>query len=247
VQLGIWALIGVAVIHSLGCRVLGMRQDIHWNLLTPVLPLLFLLVLGFSWKVADGTVSMIVPAFMLALAYGVVTTPGERSVQKLARTIMDGIGDVAAPVILLLGIGMLIAAALHVDSQAVIKPMLAGVMPTTALGFIVFFIIASPFALYRGPLNQFGLGAGIAHVMKEFLPAGGPMGAIVSVGMLQDPTSSQYVWTTGYLKLSMNAMLFKLFIYSMIMMLCGLLLTVYLFFPGGLGGIVGLGSTRVGP
>jgi hypothetical protein len=238
---GLWAVLAIGVLDSFYCKISGREQTIHWNLLTPILPLLFLLVLGFSWHhqgKVDSPVTMIVPAFIVALAYGVITTPGERMVQRLSRTIMDGIADVAAPVILMLGIGMLIAAANHPESRLIIQPLLRQVMPTSSWGFLIFFILASPFALYRGPLNANGLGAGLAQIMKEFLPAGGPMGAIMSVGMLQDPTTSQYVWTTGYLKLSMNAMLFKLFFYSVIMMVCGLLLSVQMFFPGGILGLL---------
>lgn len=242
IQSGLWGLLALGVIDSLRARYLGGSQIFQWNLLTPLTPLLLLLIMGYSSFAESGLVSLIVPAFITAIAYGVVTTPGHGKVQRLSRTIMDGIADVAAPVVLLLGIGMLIAAATHPDSRAIIQPLLGAVIPTTAIGFLIFFFFLSPLSLYRGPLNQFGLGAGLAQIMREFLPAGAVLGAIVSVGMLPDPTTSQNVWTTGYLKISINAILFKLFFYSIVMMICGLLLAVALFFPGGLSAVFGGGA-----
>lgn len=194
----------------------------HWNMLTPILPLILTVVLGMQ--------EAIVPAFMAALAYGYFTTPRERGMQKLSKSIMDGISDVAAPVALLLGIGMLVAAAMHPMVKTILLPLFAHVMPTTPLGYVVFFLLLSPLALYRGPLNPFGLGAGIARVMNNFLPAPATMGAIQSVGMLQDPTTTQNVWVCGYLKLDVNALLFKLFFYSVVLCVCGLLLSVFMFF-----------------
>ena len=44
-------------------------------------------------------------------------------------------------------------------------PQLAGILPGTALMFILFFSILAPLALYRGPLNVWGLGLGIGAIM----------------------------------------------------------------------------------
>ena len=61
-------------------------------------------------------------------------------------------------------------------------------------------------------------------------PPGAVMGAINAAGMLQDPTATQNVWVCGFLKLDINALLFKLFTYSMVLVLAGLLLAVALFY-----------------
>jgi len=199
------------------------KTNSNWVLLTPVLPLLFLLLLGFE--------NAFIPAFLASLAYGVLTNPRPKILQNLNRSIIDGVGDVAAPIILMVGVGMLIAAATHPIVEAILTPRLAKVMPTTPWGYVVFFTLASPLALYRGPLNSFGLGVGIARLMQNFMPAPATMGALHSVSMLQDPTTTQNVWICGYLKLDINALLFKLFVYSIILVVSGLILSAALFFP----------------
>ncbi|MGB9690676.1 MAG: hypothetical protein ACPL7D_00745 [Candidatus Sumerlaeaceae bacterium] len=194
----------------------------EFNLLTPALPLLFILVLGFGD--AYG------PAFMAALAYGFLTTPRERAMQRLSRAMMEGVGDVAAPIILLMGIGMLVTAAMHPTVEALISPLIAGFIPTKPLPYVIFFFLLSPLSLYRGPLNEWGLGVGVARILANFMPAPATMGAIQSVTMLQDPTTTQNVWICGYLKLDINALLFKLFFYSLVLVISGLTLSAIMFF-----------------
>jgi hypothetical protein len=199
------------------------KQTVHWNLMTPILPLVFLLFLGFN--------NAIIPAFLAAMAYGFLTTPQDRGMQKLGRSIINGVADVAAPVVLMAGIGMLIAAATHPSVDGILTPILARVVPSAPVPYVIFFFFAAPLALYRGPLNEFGLGIGIAKLLQNFMPAAATMGAIRAVGMLQDPTTTQNIWICGYLKLDINALLFKLFFYSVALVIIGLVLSAYMFFP----------------
>lgn len=217
-----WILLLVFVFLAQGEYHRTGRLTREFNLLTPALPLVFILFLGFGE--AYG------PAFMAALAYGFLTTPRERAMQRLSRAIMEGVGDVAAPVVLLMGIGMLVTAAMHPSVQSLISPLIAGFIPTKPLPYIIFFFLASPLSLYRGPLNEWGLGVGVARILANFMPAPATMGAIQSVTMLQDPTTTQNVWICGYLKLDINALLFKLFFYSLFLVISGLTLSALMFF-----------------
>lgn len=230
------ALLILAVVHTQYQHLVKKRVTAQWSLLTPVLPLIFLLVLEFG--------SAIVPAFLGALAFGYFTTPQERGMQKLGRSIINGVSDVAAPVVLMIGIGMLLAVATLPQVDAILTPILRQAIPTGPRSYILTFLLASPLALYRGPLNQYGLGLGVATLMKGpgMLPAPAVMGAMNSVGMLQDPTTTQNVWICGYLKLDINALLFKLFFYSILLMVAGLTLSAILFFPDGLQQLLGLGN-----
>jgi len=220
----IGAIIIIGILHTQYQYWILRRVTTQWNMLTPILPLVFILMLGFGD--AYG------PAFLAAMAYGYLTTPRERGMQRLGKSIIDGFGEVAAPAVLMLGIGMLIAAAKHPSVDHILTPILARVIPTHRWSYILFFLLASPLALYRGPLNEFGLGAGIARVLSHFIPAPATMGAIISVGMLQDPTTTQNVWVCGYLKLDINALLFKLFFYSLTMCIIGLCMSALMFVPG---------------
>lgn len=203
------------------------RSTAQWNLLTPVVPLILILVLGF--KLESG-LALIAPAMLASLAYGYFTTPRDRGMQFLGKSIMNGVADVAAPAVLMMGIGMLITAARHPNTEAILTPILSGVIPSEPLPYVIFFFLASPLALYRGPLNEWGLGIGVARILKNFMPELATMGAIQSVSMLQDPTTTQNVWICSYLKLDINALLFKLFFYSLSLVLLGLILSAYLFF-----------------
>jgi hypothetical protein len=216
------AVLAFGLVHTFYQYFFVGRVTSQWNMLTPLLPLVFILVLGFGE--AYG------PAFLAALGYGFLTTPRERAVQRLSKAMMTGVADVAAPVVLMLGIGMLVAAARHPTTDQLLTPILDDCIPRNAMSYVLFFFLASPLSLYRGPLNEWGLGVGIARILQNFLPAGATMGAIQSVTMLQDPTTTQNVWICGYLKLDINALLFKLFFYSLSLVLLGLLLSAYMFF-----------------
>jgi hypothetical protein len=115
--------------------------------------------------------------------------------------------------------------------DGILTPILAHVVPTRPVPYVIFFLCAAPLSLYRGPLNEFGLGIGIARLMQNFMPPAATMGALRAVGMLQDPTTTQNIWICGYLKLDINALLFKLFFYSLALVVIGLILSAYLFFP----------------
>lgn len=221
IQIAVAAVIIAGVLHA-QYAYLRHRRTTCWNVLTPVLPLVFILVLGFG--------DAIIPAFMASLAYGFFTSPRARGMQKLGRSMIDGIADIAAPVVLMIGIGMLVAAAMHPQVERVLTPLLAHVIPSTPGKYVVFFLLVSPLALYRGPLNTYGLGAGLARLMSNFMPQAATMGALMSVGMLQDPTTTQNIWICGYLKLNINALLFKLFFYSIGLCVAGLVISAWMFF-----------------
>jgi len=196
----------------------------QWNLLTPLLPLVFILLLDFHQ--AYGA------AFICSIGYGFLTTPADRSIQKLGKTIIAGIGDIAAPVVLMMGIGMLVSAARNPATDALLTPVLAKVMPhQNTVSYVLFFTFFAPFALYRGPLNEWGLGVGVARILQSFMPPAATMGAIKAVSMLQDPTTTHNVWICGYLKLDINSILFKLLPYSFMLIIGSLIVSAYLFLP----------------
>ncbi len=227
------AVIVFGLLHTQWQYWVGGKVTSQWNMLTPAMPILLILVLGFSrtYGAKNDQLVLVAPAFLASLAYGYFTTPRERGMQRLGKSIMDGVADVGAPIVLMLGIGMLVNAAMHETTRQVLTPILAQFIPTSKWGYVVFFLLASPLALYRGPLNEFGLGVGVANLLQTFIPAGATMGAVRSVGMLQDPTTTQNVWVCGYLKLDINALLFKLFFYSIALCVTGLLMSALLFFP----------------
>ncbi len=162
-------------------------------LVTPVLPLVLLIGLGLDAIVA----------FAIAALYGVLVTTPRRAVQALVAAWIRGIEDVAPATILMIGIGMLLVAAQTPAVQAAVTPLVAAVAPRTPLAYVVLFGLLSPLALYRGPLNPYGVGIGVYTVLATLhvVPAVALVAAVMAVVQVQnvcDPTNTQNVWVANF-------------------------------------------------
>lgn len=171
------------------------RATAPWYaLLTPIVPI----VLALGLEVP------IVPSLIAGVLYALVTTTrpgayGERALRSLYRA-FDTAGP---PIVLFIAIGMLLAAVKLPGAVSALTPIVSGISPAGAVAFAVVFALLVPLCLFRGPLNVFGLGAGVAGV----LVSGGiyPMPAVVGlmasynqVFGVSDPTSTQTVWSAQY-------------------------------------------------
>jgi hypothetical protein len=164
-----------------------------WALLTPVLPLV--LYAGFH---VDALV-----AFLIAALYGVLVTRPREIAATLSAAWIRGIEDVAPAVILMMGIGMLLVAVKTPDVQAAVTPVVAALAPRTPLMYVIAFGLLSPLALYRGPLNPFGVGIGVYTVLATLhvLPPVALVAAVMAVVQVQnvcDPTNTQNVWVANF-------------------------------------------------
>lgn len=189
--------------------------------LTPLVSLL--LVLSFHWD--------IIAAFMVGIAYGVLTTWRRDSVNVLTRSIIDGGATVIPAVVLMIGIGQLLAAVMHPAIATALGPLLSAAVPTTAVPYVLCFLVLAPFALYRGPLSLWGMGSGLVKLMQSSTKLSGPaiMGMLMSVGQLQgicDPTNTHNVWIATYLGTDTQALLRKTIPYAWLAVLGGLVLAV---------------------
>lgn len=183
-------------------------------LLTPLVPLA--IVLAFSLhKLISGNPQAfefpITAAMIVGICWGLATTwrPGSGA-KTLSRAIYDGLGNVAPAVALMFGIGMLVQAVMHDNVQRAMQPVLQGVLPHTMVWYVLGFAFFAPLALYRGPLNLYGMGLGIGKMMAAILPPAAVMASLMSVGQLQgvcDPTNTHNVWIANYLGLDVNAIL----------------------------------------
>jgi hypothetical protein len=143
-------------------------------------------------------------ALVLGLAAALALSWDKRSVQVLSKALLEGAESVMPAVLLMFGIGMLLMAVAHPKVSGQIEPLLKQVIPTTRWSYIAVFAILAPLALYRGPLNIWGMGIGLAGLMigmHQLKPAA-VMGIFISVGALQgccDPTNTHNVWIANYL------------------------------------------------
>ena len=213
-----------------------------YAMLTPIVPLLP--VLGFALhnylRPANPFDFPIITAMVFGIVYGLLTArrPAQGRVQLLARSAIDGIGAVAPAVALMLGIGMLVTAVSHPAVQSQVQPILARVLPSSPVGYVIVFSLLAPLALYRGPLNLYGMGAGLAAMMAA-APGLGPaavMAALMSVGQVQgvcDPTNTHNVWIANYVGVDVQQLLRRTIVFVWPAAAAGLVVAAALFLRGG--------------
>ncbi len=169
------------------------RRAAPWALIAPVLPLV--LFAGFHVEA--------LVAFLIAAVYAAVVTRPRAIVPTLTAAWIRGVEDVAPAVILMMGIGMLLVAARTPAVAAAVTPVVAALAPRTPLAYVVVFGLLSPLALYRGPLNPFGVGIGVYTVLATLhvLPPVALVAAVMAVVQVQnvcDPTNTQNVWVANF-------------------------------------------------
>ena len=196
-------------------------------MLTPIIPIVLVAV----FKVP------VCPAFIAGIIWILIfTSKGfSKAMNTLVKTCYDGITDSAPAVILMIGIGILYLAVTHSMVKEVLNPFLLAVVPTSKIGFIIFFALLAPLALYRGPMNLFGLGSGIAALVIGLgtLSPQAVMGAFLSAERIQgcgDPTNTQNVWTANFAEVDVNGITKKLMPYLWIVAVIGVVISAVLYF-----------------
>lgn len=166
------------------------------SFLTPIIPLA--LYFGFNsagWKE--------VPSFLAGSIFGVLVTQPKRAIQNLVSSMIRGLEDGAPAAILMMGIGMLINALQLPAVKEAIEPFIKMVPLNSPFSYVIFFAILSPLALYRGPFNLFGLGAGFFAIIAAagVVPALAVLAAAMAMVQVQnvcDPTNTHNVWIANF-------------------------------------------------
>jgi hypothetical protein len=221
-------------------RIIRKKYDgvnLHFSAyFTPLVPLLLILLFNLDF----------VAAFICGLIYGFLATYKKGAMNTLLRSIFEG-GTVAMPaIVLMMGIGMLLNAIIGPGGDIstlypggwpvlnLLKPVMTTLVPGNGLMYILIFTLASPLALYRGPLNPWGMGYGIAAV---FLAAGMPgaaiMGLLMSVGMVQgvsDPTNTHNVWLANEMQVDVQKVMWNTLPYTIAVAFIGLTVASMMFY-----------------
>ncbi|MFJ4273733.1 TRAP transporter large permease subunit [Streptomyces coelicoflavus] len=200
--------------------------DARWYaLLAPVIPL----VLALGLDVA------IIPSMLAGVLYALVTTtrPGEMN-KRLLRTLYGGFEVAAPPLALFVAIGILLAAVKLPGAVDALEPLMKAVSPQNPVLFVIVFTVLVPLCLYRGPLNVFGLGAGIAGVLiaTGIYPAVAVLGMATSYNQVfgvADPTSTQTVWAAQYAGVSPQQVMVRTLPYVWLVALGGMCVTAALY------------------
>jgi len=212
------------------------KKEIYWTAyFTPLIPLLLILIFSMNF----------IAAFICGLVYGYISTYRKGSLNIFVRSALEGGAVVMPAVVLMLGIGMLLNAimgpggnwnAVHPEGWPVLtllKPLMMKIIPGNALLYVLVFGMAAPLALYRGPLNVWGMGYGLAAVfLASGMNPGSVMGLLMSVGQVQgisDPTNTHNVWLANEMQQDVQKVLWNTIPFSWGVAFVGLIFSALIF------------------
>lgn len=199
-------------------------------LLTPVVPLV--LFFGFNYF---GLKLDFIAAFVVGSLFAVLTTQWRSGAKILTASAIKGIEDGAPAAILMMGIGMLLNALNLQPIKTALQPLIVSLPFESPLFYVAFFGLLSPLALYRGPLNVFGIGIGLFTIMfgTGVLPAMALLAAIMCVMQVQnicDPTNTHNVWIANFVGVRVEDLTKETIVPVVLVCLVGLILSAFMFF-----------------
>jgi hypothetical protein len=217
-------------------------NPLHWSaIFTPIIPLILILFFKVNF----------LSAFILGIGYAYLITYKRDNISTLIKALIEGSAVVLPAVILMFGIGWLLVSVMGPRNMSeeyllatygtniwpvrdLMTPFVKQIIPTTGIMYIVTFTLLAPLALYRGPLNVWGMGFGIASVMMAAgMPSGAILGMLWSVGQLQgisDPTNLQNVWIANEMKIDVQKILYNTLPYAWVFALLGLIAAAFMYF-----------------
>ncbi len=232
--LGIGALFATALIRA-ALKKNEQTNEIHWSaLFAPTIPLMFILVFSMDF----------IASFVLGLVFTFIATYKKGRLNIFIQSMFEGGAVVMPAVALMFGIGMLLVAIMgpgisldaYPDGWPVIKllkPLMMKIVPSNPIEYVIFFTLAAPLALYRGPLNVWGMGYGLAGVfLASGLNPGAVMGLLLGVGHIQgisDPTNTQNVWLANEMRIDVQKILWNTIPYTWILAFIGLTCSALMF------------------
>jgi H+/gluconate symporter-like permease len=167
-------------------------------MVVPFVPII--MVAFFKWQP--------VPAFLMGIFLGLLFTRNmvsyKLAVEKVQKTLYDGIADSGLLIGMLYSVNIFQAAAKQVSP--ILQHMLGGFIPTTPVVIVAVFCILAPLALFRGPLMIWGSGIALVSIFQamgifseNFLFA---LFLIPPVAIVASacPTQSWSMWGLSYAK-----------------------------------------------
>ncbi len=185
----------------------------------------------------------ILAAMIIGVLWGALLGPKPEGgrIQLITASLVEGIKDVAPAIGLMMGIGMLFIAVSSPEvtrclvtedpATGAVSGPLTLLRVSSPVAYVLLWGALAPLALYRGPLNVWGMGIGIAGVLVAggVLPPGAAMAALMSVGHIQgisDPTNTHHVWVGSTLGVEVQDLLKRTLPYSWILAIVGLIIAV---------------------
>ena len=231
---GIVFLFGIAFIRLIQKKN-EQTNEIHWSaLFAPTIPLMFILVFSMDF----------IASFVIGLVFTFIATYKKGRLNIFIQSMFEGGAVVMPAVALMFGIGMLLVAimgpGIAVDAYPdgwpvirILKPLMMNIVPSDPFEYVLYFTLAAPLALYRGPFNVWGMGYGLAGVfLASGLNPGAVMGLLLGVGHIQgisDPTNTQNVWLANEMRIDVQKILWNTIPYTWILAFIGLTCSALMF------------------
>jgi Na+/H+ antiporter NhaC len=193
-------------------------------LISPLIPV----VLVFVFKMP------LVPAIVIGIVVTLILSTPKNPIQVVSSGFVEGIQETAGAAGLMIGIGMTLNAVMAPNVADVLKPVITAIIPSNPFMFVIIFGLLSFLAIYRGPLNVWGLGSGIVAL----LAASGmnPIAAMVALRLdsnvqaVCDPTNSHNVWVSDFTKTDVNDYIKKTIVWIMVSTFVGLIIaTIFVY------------------
>lgn len=177
-----------------------VNRGLSWYCMAvPFLPII--MVSFFKWQP--------VPAFLLGIFFGFLLTGNMSSyslvVEKVQKTLYDGIADSGLLIGMLYSVNIFQAAAKQVSP--ILQSLLSGVIPTSPEVLLILFCVGAPLALFRGPLMIWGSGIALLSILQatglfsEHLLFALFLIPPVAIVASACPTQSWTMWGLSYAKL----------------------------------------------
>jgi hypothetical protein len=177
-----------------------------------------------------------VGAFLAGLIFAFFTTyeRGKPNVRMMTKAIIVGAESVMPAVLLMIGLGIVLQGLLNDNVRLHLAPYITRIVPESPIAYVLVFGALAPLALYRGPLNVWGLGLGVAALIHgagtmTALPV---MAVFMSVGALQgvcDPTNTHNIWIASYIGEDVMRITRKTLLHIWGMAIVGLVVAAVLF------------------
>jgi TRAP-type transport system large permease protein len=197
-------------------------RDAPWYALpTPLLPIVLALLVEVP----------IIPSLLAGVLYALVTTTPPRRLPATAmRTLLACFSVAVPPLLLFAAIGILLAAVSLPGTVDALAPIVSSIIPTNPWLFVLALAPLAPLALYRGPFNVYGMGAGLAAILISsggYAPpvALGVMASYNQVLGVSDPTSTQTVWSAQFSGVRPEKVMLQTLPYTWLVAIGGLILT----------------------
>jgi H+/gluconate symporter-like permease len=199
-------------------------------LFTPIVPLA--LYFGFNY---GGLKLDFTAAFIIGSLFAVLTTDWRNGIKTITSSAIKGIEDGAPAAILMMGIGMLLNALNLQPIKMALEPLIKALPFSSPIFYVAFFGLLSPLALYRGPLNVFGIGIGLFTIMfgTGVLPPLALLAAIMCVVQVQnvcDPTNTHNVWIANFTGIRVEELTKETILPLVLVCLVGLIVSAFWFF-----------------